>query len=151
MTKNIFILLLSLTFLNSCYVIPAKSFNQNIRDRSFNMGFDKFHQQSMESNYFDSVYCNLNLVMETLAYYRTDLKELKFSNQGIQKVKDELLRSYDKYKSGDRTIFKSELELKEKVGDYLKNVIDDARIGGKQYEAKGILDLGPTKMRPKRN
>jgi hypothetical protein len=89
--------------------------------------------------------------METLAYYRTDLKELKFSNQGIQKVKDELLRSYDKYKSGDRTIFKSELELKEKVGDYLKNVIDDARIGGKQYEAKGILDLGPTKMRPKRN
>ena len=105
MTKIIFTLLLSLTFLSSCYVIPAKSFNQNIKDRSFNMGFDKLHQQSMESNNLDSIYCNLNLVMETLAYYRTDLRELKFTNQGMQKVKEELLRTYDKYRSGDRTIF----------------------------------------------
>jgi hypothetical protein len=109
------------------------------------MGFDKLHQQSMEANNLDSIYCNLNLVMETLAFYRTSLKELRFSNVGIEKVKDELIHAYDKYKSGDRQVLKSELELKEKVGDYIKWVIDDAKSGNQNYEDKNNGIFNPNK------
>jgi hypothetical protein len=141
-SQKILVILISCSLLASCYVISVKGLNELTQNKAFDMNMDKFHQQSMQTRNLDSLYCNLNMVMETLAYFKKDLKKIQFSNKGIEKVKNELIKAYEGYKMGYKNNFQSEWDLKERISEYLTWVIEDEKLGKKNYENKsgGLWD-----------
>jgi hypothetical protein len=136
---------LIIAMLQSCYVMTPKSYNQISNNNAYNKGVDKFHSQSIQTQNLDSLYCNLGLFLETMSAYQSyfdeQKKNIEFSSTGIENVKKELIIMYNKYRSGNRTVFKSEIELRETIGRYIKAVIVDAKSGGKSYENQTMPQL----------
>jgi hypothetical protein len=141
-------------FFCSCFVVRIEPTN---RRASYNRAIKNFNYTCLTAKDLDSLYCNLNLFIETLSSFYGDFESIKFSNKGLEKIRNELLSVYLEYReSGTISSLEinSEIELRERVGQYLKLVIKDAKSGNLNYEnrtIRTIYDGKPNKFNKRRD